>query len=190
MKNHNSDEDLPPINANKTYEKKLSEVYKGIEIFKEEDTGFYRANFNGKEYDTTYLDSIKDDIDDFVNNQPIGTSKKIRQEELNKKIKNKPSTYKQSYVEMKSNFEILLTCYLYLQGFTYFLSIPKWFLSLSMDTNFWFGFKGLVIALIPVVNIFYASDWFATIFNFIGITLEVIISLVKVVFSSIKSLFV
>ena len=59
MKNHNSDDELPPINANKTYEKKLYEVYKGIEIFKEEETSFYRANFNGKEYDTTYIKILR-----------------------------------------------------------------------------------------------------------------------------------
>ncbi len=182
--------DPPQKNANLSYDKKLFEIYKGIEIFKEDETGFYRANFNGKDYDTTYLVSIRDDIDDFINKQPIGTSRKIRKLKYDKKNKDRPSSYKfNRYGETKSNFEILLICYLYLQGFTYLLSIPKWFLSLSMDTSFWFGFKGLIFALLPVVSIFYAADWYGFILNIVGITLDIIITLVKALMGAILNLF-
>jgi len=46
------------------------------------------------------------------------------------------------------------------------MSLTRWFMTEHL--SFWFGFKALIWALLPVINIFYVWDWWAFVAFMIG----------------------
>ena len=58
----------------------------------------------------------------------------------------------------------------WIQLITYFMAIGRWFL--TDHYSFWNGFKELVWALTPIVNIFYVGDlWLSIIMFPVGLVL-------------------
>ena len=66
---------------------------------------------------------------------------------------------------------------IFIFSFSYVLSIIKWFLE---DHNyFWYGFKELVWALLPILNIFYVLDWWIIIFSTVFSLIFSVINFIK-----------
>jgi hypothetical protein len=67
-------------------------------------------------------------------------------------------------IETVRGFAFFVVCYL-AQLATYVMAVVKWF-STHHD-SFWYGFKELVWALVPIVNFTYVWDWWASAFFFV-----------------------
>jgi len=158
--------DTIPKNAGKIYEKILFESYEDTEIYKEPETGFYISKVGKQSYETTSIEFIKNEIDDFINNLPAGTSnnqknKKVKENYKTSSDYNKPWTDDRDFIDKTIDFfkASLFSIFMFVQAVTYPMALIKWFI--RDFPYFWSGFKELAFALIPIINILYVIDYWA-----------------------------
>ena len=175
----NQDLDLIPKSAGRVYEVILHETYKGIDIHHEPETGFYKSLINEKSYETKNIEFIKNEIDDFANNLPPGTTnnkknKNTEEDTYSTSRKQNPWTDNRDFIDKTFDFfkELLFKIFIFIQIVSYPMALIKWFI--RDFPYFWSGFKELAFALIPIINIIYVIDYWGVPLKILSLPLHLL----------------